>query len=265
MLEETFKNIDHTDAECESKLKEMIKLDSLSIKYHDKVILDNISLKIDGHLNILGANGSGKSTLARAICGLTQYDGEIYIDGRNIKELSLKQRAKLLTYIPTKLEVYDEFISVEEFVLLSRFTYKDSFFDYSSNDKKIAKNTLEFLNISHLASHPLSSLSSGEAQLVSLASSLVAQSRIIILDEPTANLDPKNAKTIAKHIKGLKEYHQIILITHDLELASYINSPTLFLKDFSASYYEKYDEFYNEARLEELYGTSFDGLAVRYD
>ncbi|MDD2448789.1 MAG: ABC transporter ATP-binding protein [Sulfurimonas sp.] len=243
----------------------MIKLDSLKISYQDRVILEDISLSITGHLNILGANGSGKSTLAKAICGLIQYDGAISIDGKNIKELPLKQRAKLLTYIPTKLEVYDEFISVEEFVLLGRFAYKDSFFDYSSNDKKIAKNTLEFLNISHLASHTLSSLSSGEAQLISLASALVAQSKIIILDEPTANLDPHNAKVIAKHIKGLKEYHQIILITHDLELASFINSPTLFLKNEAASYYEKYDEFYNEAKLEELYGATFDGLAVRYD
>lgn len=243
----------------------MIKLDSLKIKYSDRVILEKFSLDISSHLNILGANGSGKSTLAKAICGLVEYEGEIYVDEKNIKDLSLKQRAKLLTYIPTKLEVYDEFISVEEFVLLGRFAYKDSFSDYSSKDKKIATNTLEFLNISHLASLTLSSLSSGEAQLVSLASALVSQSEIIILDEPTANLDPHNAQVIAKHIKGLKEYHQIILITHDLGLASYINSPTLFLKDSGASYFEKYDEFYNEAKLEELYGATFDGLAVRYD
>jgi len=243
----------------------MIKLDSLKISYEDRVILKDISLSITRHLTILGANGSGKSTLAKAICRLIEYDGKICIDGKNIKELSLKQRAKLLTYIPAKLEVYDEFISVEEFVLLGRFAYKDSFFDYGDKDKKIAKNTLEFLNISHLASHTLSSLSSGEAQLVSLASALVAQSKIIILDEPTANLDPHNAKVIAKHIKGLKEYHQIILITHDLELASFIDSPTLFLKDSDATYFEKYNEFYNESKLAELYGVEFNGLAVRYD
>ncbi|MCK9492217.1 MAG: ABC transporter ATP-binding protein [Sulfurimonas sp.] len=243
----------------------MIKLDSLNINYNDKNILKEISLEIGGHLNILGANGSGKSTLAKTICGLVEYNGEVYINEKNIRDLSLKQRAKLLTYVPTKLEVYDEFINVEEFVLLGRFAYKDSFFDYSDKDKKIAKNTLEFLNISHLGSHTLSSLSSGEAQLVSLASALVSQSEVIILDEPTANLDPHNAKTIAKHIKGLKKYHQIILITHDLDLASYIDSPTIFLKSKSATYFEKYEEFYNEAKLKELYEVEFDGLVVRYD
>lgn len=243
----------------------MITLDSLSIRYQDRVILKNISLNIKGHLNILGANGSGKSTLAKSISGLTHYDGKISIKGKDIKELSLKQRAKLLSYIPTKLEVYDEFISVEEFVLLGRYAYKESFFDYSNKDKKIVQNTLRFLNISHLASHTLSSLSSGEAQLVSLSCALVAQSEIIILDEPTANLDPHNAKVIANHIKGLKEYHQIILITHDLELASYINSPTLFLKESSATYFKKHEEFYNPAKLKELYGVEFDGMAVKYE
>jgi iron complex transport system ATP-binding protein len=243
----------------------MIELDSLKISYEDRIILKDISLSITGHLNILGANGSGKSTLAKAICGLVEYDGNVCIYEQNIKDISLKQRAKLLTYIPTKLEVYDEFISVEEFVLLGRFAYKKSFFDYGDKDKKIAKDTLAFLNIFHLASHTLSSLSSGEAQLVSLASALVAQSKIIILDEPTANLDPRNAQVIAKHIKGLKEYHQIILITHDLELASFIDSPTLFLKDSHSTYFENYDEFYNETKLKELYGVEFDGLAVRYD
>ncbi|MEN8302966.1 MAG: ABC transporter ATP-binding protein, partial [Campylobacterota bacterium] len=68
---------------------------------------------------------------------------------------------------------------------------------------------------------------------------------------------------IAEHIKGLKEYHQIILITHDLHLASYINSPVLFIKDETTHYYE--DDFFNDATLEELYNVSFDSLVVKYD
>ncbi len=243
----------------------MIKLNSLSIKYDDKNILTDISLDIKSHLSILGANGSGKSTLAKALCNLIEYEGKISIDGKNIKELSLKERAKLLSYIPAKLEVYDPYISVEEFVLLGRFAHKNNFLDYSDKDKKIAQNTLEFLKISHLSEHTLNSLSSGESQLVLIAAALSAQSKIIILDEPTANLDPHNAKKVAQHIKGLKEYHQVILITHDLHLAAYIDSPTLFIKDSNATYFEEKDKFFNNSTLGKLYGIEFENLAVKYE
>jgi len=241
----------------------MIKLNSLRCKYNEKIILNNISLNIDKHLSILGANGSGKSTLAKAISNLIEYDGNITIDGKDIKELSRIDRAKLISYIPAKLEVYDPYISVEEFVLLSRFAYKQNFMDYSVKDKKITQNTLEFLKISHLKNHTLHSLSSGEAQLVLIAGALSQQSKIIILDEPTANLDPHNCKIIAQHIKGLKEYHQVILITHDLHLASFIDSPTLFIKDSEATYYE--DGFFEDATLKKLYEVEFEDLAVKYE
>ncbi|WP_294960611.1 ABC transporter ATP-binding protein [Sulfurimonas sp.] len=243
----------------------MIRLDSLSVKYDEKNILTDISLEIQNHLTILGANGSGKSTLAKVLCNLIEYEGSVSIDAKDVKELSLKDRAKLLSYVPAKLEVYDPFISVKEFVLLGRFAYKKNFLDYSDKDKKIALNTLEFLKVSHLSKHTLNSLSSGEAQLVLIAGALSSQSKIIILDEPTANLDPHNAKIIAQHIKGLKEYHQVILITHDLHLASFIDSPALFIKDSKATYFENKKEFFNNSTLQELYDVEFKDLAVKYE
>lgn len=241
----------------------MIKLTNLRCQFNKRLILDDISLGIENHLNILGANGSGKSTLARAICGLNAYEGEIRLDRVNIKELSLKQKAKAISYIPPKLDIYDNFISVEEFVLLGRFPYKKSFFDYSQKDKKIVSQTLKFLKISHLTSNAVSSLSSGEQQLTLIAQALAQQSKIIIFDEPTANLDPHNSKIIAQHIKALKKQHQIILITHDLHLASYIDSPVLFIKNTKAHYYE--NDFFQNATLQKLYGVAFNSLAVKYD
>ena len=107
----------------------MIKLDSLRCQYDEKIILNNISLEIDNHLCILGANGSGKSTLAKALCNLIDYEGSITVNGDDIKKLSLKERAKTLSYIPAKLEVYDPYISVQEFVLLGRFAHKNNFLD----------------------------------------------------------------------------------------------------------------------------------------
>ena len=241
----------------------MIELKNLTCRYDDKPILQDVNIKITDHLSILGANGSGKSTLAKAICNLIDYEGEIEIKSTNIKELSLLDKAKNISYIPAKLEVYDIYITVEEFVLLGRFPYKKSFFEYSFQDKKIVERTLEFLKIAHLRDHTISSLSSGEQQLTLIAQALTQQSKIIIFDEPTANLDPHNSKIIAEHIKGLKDYHQIILITHDLNLASYIKSPVVFIKEAKAKLYE--DDFFNNSTLEELYGVKFESLAVKYE
>ena len=241
----------------------MIELKSLACGFDGRVILQNVNLNIKNHLSILGANGSGKSTLAKAICSLIEFDGEVFINSVNTKKLSLIEKAKTLSYIPAKLEIYDSFITVEEFVLLGRFPYKKSYFDYSDKDKKISLNTLEFLKISHLKNNIVNSLSSGEQQLILIAQALTQQSKIIIFDEPTANLDPHNSKIIAEHIKGLKEYHQIILITHDLHLASYVNNPVVFIKDKTTTLYE--NNFFNDDTLEELYNVKFNSLVAQYD
>lgn len=240
----------------------MIELNNLSCAYKTKTILTNISLTLENHITVLGANGSGKSTLAKAITNLIEYKGEIKIDKKNIKNISLLEKAKLLSYIPAKLEIYDPFISVFEFVLQGRFPHKDSFKDYTQKDKDKTLQTLEFLNISHLKESSMHSLSSGEQQLTLIAQALSTESKIIIFDEPTANLDPYNSKIIAGHIKALKEKHTIILITHDLHLACYIDSAILFIKDKTAYPYQR--DFFDDAKLQELYGVEFHALAVKY-
>jgi len=240
----------------------MIEIEALKCSFDERTILEDVSLKIENHLTVLGANGSGKSTLAKAICSLVPFSGTVSINGRDIKDFSLNQKAKTLSYIPAKLEIYDSFTTVEEFVLLGRYPYKKSFFEYSQKDKNITQQTLEFLKISHLKENAISSLSSGEQQLALIAQALAQQSKIIIFDEPTANLDPHNSKIIAEHIKGLQEYHQVILITHDIHLASYMHNPVVFVKEKTTHYYES--DFFNDTTLEKLYGVSFDSLAVQY-
>ena len=241
----------------------MIRIEELSIAFDNKSILENISCEIGSHLVILGANGSGKSTLAKAISSLNTYKGNIFIDGKNIQELSLIKRAKTLSYIPANLEIYDNFITVEEFVLLGRFPYKKSMFEYATKDKVIVQEQLEFLGLTHLKRHTLDTLSSGEQQLILIAQSLAQQSHIIIFDEPTANLDPHNTKVIAQTIKKLKEKHQVILITHDIHLASYFEAEVLFIKDKSAELFEK--DFFTDENLAKLYETNFTKMVLTYD
>ncbi|HIC12181.1 MAG TPA: ABC transporter ATP-binding protein [Sulfurimonas sp.] len=240
----------------------MIKLKNITCRFSKKTILEDISLDIPSHLSILGANGSGKSTLAKIICNLVDFDGAVVVNDKEIHEYTLKERAKLLSYIPAKLDVYDSFITLDEFVLLGRYAHKNSLLDYSFTDKKIAKECLEFLDIEHLSSNTLHSLSSGETQLALIAQALSQQSKIIIFDEPTANLDPRNSKIIAQHIKSLQEYHQVILITHDIALAAFIGAPVAFVKNKKVSLYAK--EFFEKEKLQELYEVNFEKFGVQF-
>ena len=222
----------------------MIHLQSLTCKYVNETILKEISLHVSTHLSILGANGSGKSTFAKALCHLIECEGDIFLDGKNIADLAPLELAKTITYIPAKLEVHDPYISVYEFILLGRFPYKQSFFEYSQDDKICVDTNIKLLNIEHLKEHSIHSLSSGEQQLVSIAHALTQESKIIIFDEPTANLDPFNSQRIAKHIKELKSSHQVILITHDLHLASYFDTSVLFISQKEAHFYEDNSTFF---------------------
>jgi len=241
----------------------MIELHALTCNYNEKVILQDMTLSIPSHVSILGANGSGKSTLAKTICNMITYHGKIIVDGKDIQTYTGKEKAKKIAYIPTKLDFYDEFLTLEEFVLLGRFSHKKNFFDYSFYDKQIAQEQMESLNIIHLKKHTLSSLSSGETALALMAQALTQESEIIIFDEPTTNLDPKNSKIIAQHIKKLKQTHQTVVITHDTHFARFLDNHVLFLQEKKALYFK--DDFFTDTTLSKLYGVAFSSLDVCYE
>lgn len=221
----------------------MIEFSNFSCSFNNREILKNINLKIKDHLVILGSNGSGKSTLVKSVCKLVKYEGNILLDGKNTETYEQKELAKKVVYIPTKLEIADEFISVEEFVLLGRFAHKRSFFDYTKEDRLLVEKNLEFLKLSHLKKHSVKSLSSGEQQLIQIAQALTQQSKTIIFDEPTANLDPRNTMLIASHIRELKNSHNILVITHDLEFASSLGIDVAFIKNASVRLYNEQIDF----------------------
>ncbi|MBU0631713.1 ABC transporter ATP-binding protein [bacterium] len=241
----------------------MIEIKKLTCKYQNEVILQDIDLDIDTHLSIIGSNGSGKSTFAKALCGLIDFGGEISIDSKNINSLRHIERAKLISYIPAKLEIYDSHVSVYEFVLLSRFAYKRDLFDYTQEDKEKTLKNIEFVGLAHLKEHTVGSLSSGEQQLCLIASALTQESKIIIFDEPTANLDPQNTKRVASIVKELKNSRQIILITHDLHLACYMDNKNIFIQKRSVKKFGR--ELFDNEVLKGLFGVEFNSLAVVYE
>ncbi|PHR55497.1 MAG: ABC transporter [Arcobacter sp.] len=242
-------------------------ISKLALSYNDKNVLKDVSFSFENHLCILGSNGSGKSTLAKALCGLLSYEGSIQIEEKELSDIASKQRAKLISYIPSKMESFEQFTTVEDFVLLGRYPYKESFKDYCSEDKALVYEILEELGLEEIKTNTLHELSSGQQQLTLIAQALVGQSKVLIFDEPTANLDPKNTALFVQEFKKLRQSYQTILISHDIQLASYFNDPVLFIQDKTAKLFET--GFFETKNLSQAYGIKFKNengiIGIRYD
>ena len=217
----------------------MLKIDNLS---HG--VLKDISFIVENNLTILGENGVGKTTLAKLITGLIKSEA-IMIDGANLYNIPYKNRVKLINYIPSKLEIFDEYVSVEAY--LGTSVEKDE--------------VLKKLGILHLKNSLCKFLSSGESQLVMLADSLLQKSKYTIFDEPTSNLDPKKTQKVFSILKNSEDLQSRVVITHDLNLAYKLGFDILYLKDGKVYFSGKNTEFFSDENLRGFY----DGSVVKRD
>ena len=216
----------------------------LKLNNYSNQILKNISFKLKPKQNllILGFNGAGKSTLAKALCGISPSSIELF--GKALSSYSSKERTKLINYVPAKLEIFDEYITLGEYLELSRLhTLLES------------KNLLRLLSIEHLKNKPCQQLSSGEQQLTMLATAVLHNAKITIFDEPTANLDPNKNRDVFSLLKsGL--FQSKIIITHDLTLAYRLGYDVLFIKEGEVDFFGTSKEFFSSSNLDYYFGSS---------
>lgn len=198
-----------------------MKLDvnNITFYYSDNKILDNISFSCQSGetIALLGRNGSGKTTLLKNILGLlTPKSGEIFVDGKSLSKLSVKERSKILSYIPQNTSNIWSY-SVKSYVLMGVTPSLSTLSSPKQRDNKKAEEALERFNIKHLADRDITTLSGGERQLATAARALLSESKILLFDEPTSALDIKNADTLITHIKNLSNDGYISIITmHDV-------------------------------------------------
>ncbi len=207
--------------------QETIHIEDLSIGYSGKgeikVVASGISAGISsGELTcLLGANGVGKSTLLRTISAFQPgLSGTINILGKDIGRYTDKQLSKVLSVVLTeKCDIRN--MSVSELVGLGRSPYTGFWGTLSRDDKRIVRESVELVGITHLSNRMIHTLSDGERQKVMIAKALAQQTPIIYLDEPTAFLDFPSKVEIMQllHRLSRKMNKTVFLSTHDLELA----------------------------------------------
>ncbi len=212
-------------------------------------ILTNITFHLnDGeNLTILGSNGAGKSTLAKILCGISHSEA-VELFGKKLHHFSAKERSEFINYVPPKLEIFDEYISAGEYLELSSL--------YSN---LTINEALELLDLSALENKPCTTLSSGEGQLLLLASSLLHNAKLTIFDEPTANLDPKKMLKVAKILSSERVQNRII-ITHDLNLAHKLGYKILYMSGGAIEFFDTNEKFFEKTNLNKLFGASIKEL-----
>ncbi|MBQ9658948.1 MAG: ABC transporter ATP-binding protein, partial [Clostridia bacterium] len=197
----------------------MIKLENVTKKYGDFVALDNISFEIkEGEVvGLLGPNGAGKSTTMNIITGfIEQTSGTVEVNGYDVLKNSQKAK-KQIGYMPEGVPLYSD-LTVKEFV-----TYMAELKGVNRKEKKDkVKKALEDAGLTQVQNKLTRNLSRGYKQRVSLAGTLVSEPKVIILDEPTVGLDPKQVTEIREVIRNLGKEHTVILSSHILSEVSQI-------------------------------------------
>ena len=213
----------------------MIKLENISKNYGDHIIFDNMSITFDeeNSLNgIIGKSGSGKTTLFNILFGLdTSYDGKYSIDNRNTRDFSNK--------IWDKTRREDIHIVFQDFKLIENFTVLENLTLTLNCSVSSAEDALEKLNILELKNEKVRNISGGEKQRLAISRAIIGNPKILLLDEPTGNLDDTHADIIMKCVQSLKnENMMIFIITHDNRIIDYCDNIYL-LEDKHLKLYRK--------------------------
>lgn len=204
----------------------MLELRNVSKKYGDKQALDQVSLSLEpGIYGLLGPNGAGKSTLMNVITGnLAPTTGQVLWEGKEIKTLGAEYRS-LLGYAPQQQGLYESFSGIR-------------FLSYMATLKGISgreqpgeiQRVLNFANLEEVKKRSVRTYSGGMKQRLLIAQAVLGNPRCIVLDEPTAGLDPKERVRIREQIRALSGDRIILVSTHVVSDIEPIATQVLLLK-----------------------------------
>lgn len=234
-----------------------LEVKNLSFSYGKKEIISTIGFEAaEGtRIAVLGPNGAGKSTLFRCILGLLpRFDGSIRMDGREIKTMRADEIARCAAYIPqSTAPVFD--YTVREMVLMGTTGQLQPFSAPGKQQLERVDVVLESLGIAGLADRGFARISGGERQLALIARAMVQGAKLLIMDEPTANLDFANQHLIMNHMEALaKRGYTVLFSTHNPDQALFCADQVLVLQEGRMLAYGPAEAVLTANLLTELYG-----------
>lgn len=236
----------------------MIEIKDLCAGYNGLDVLKKISLKIDSGemVAVLGPNGSGKTTLINVISGvLKPHKGSVTINGVSSTDLDVKSISKLIAVAPQKTEISFPF-KCFSIALMGRSPYVSRWGFYSADDRRIALEAMASTDTLRLSDRPITNVSGGEAQLVTLARILTQQTKALLLDEVTSNLDVCHKMAVFDLLSSINEDGAtVVSVMHDLNLAALYCDRLIFLKKGEIILDGPTDEVFQQSNLREIYET----------
>jgi iron complex transport system ATP-binding protein len=240
----------------------MIEIQNIRFSYPDADILKGVGFTAESGevVGLLGNNGAGKSTLVTCLNRIRKpKSGEFFIDGKNAFQMGRNELARTVGYVAQKNELTHS--TVFDCVLLGRKPYIK--WSVSQEDLDICQRIMERVGLLDYQMRFLDELSGGELQKVMLARALVAQPRLLLLDEPTSNLDHRNQYEMMGLVRQLakEQGFTVITVIHDLNLALRFCDKYYFLKAGQGYSYGGIETVTSET-LENVYGIHAQVLDV---
>ncbi|MEK6304305.1 MAG: ABC transporter ATP-binding protein [Acidobacteriota bacterium] len=236
----------------------MLQVRDIRFSYSEPV-LKGLSFEVGAGrmLAVLGPNGSGKSTLLKTIVGILKpSSGSVLIDGCDLAAVSRREAAKLIGYVAQESAVRFP-LTAMEFVLQGRFSQGRLVGFESDEDVREADRAMELTETMAFSSRAVSELSGGERQRVMLARALASRPKLLVLDEPVANLDISHQVKMLDLVSRLvaDEAMSAVVVTHELNLAAEFATEVLLLKSGEVVAFGKPGDVLSEDRLRSVFET----------
>lgn len=248
-------------------MAKIVEIDNCTVSYRENIALKNISLSINEgtFLAVIGPNGAGKTTLLTIINGLGRIIfGSVKVFGAKLTSQNINQIRKEIGYVPQSSAIDPRSpICVSDVIMIGRLAKVGLFRRLCSYDHEIVKSVMELVGISELKERPIGHLSGGEQQKVAIARALAQQPKIMLLDEPTANLDLKAQRDIIELIDRIYRENSltIVFVTHILSHLPRSCKEAVLMKQGEIVYNGKIENALREEVLTNLYECPIEELA----
>jgi ABC-2 type transport system ATP-binding protein len=225
-------------------------IDRLTKQFQNKIAVDRVSLRLhSGVFGLLGANGAGKTTLMRMLCGILQpTSGTITFDGIDVSEEGYRA---ILGYLPQDFGYYPEFTAMDFLIYMAALKGLPK-----PSAKRRANELLELVGLEDMGRKKIKTFSGGMKQRLGIAQALLNDPKLLILDEPTAGLDPKERVRFRNLIGQLGKDSIVLLSTHIVSDIEHIADEVLMMKDGNLIYHGAWDEQMGD--LESFYLAQFE-------
>ncbi len=241
-----------------------ITVSGLSVCYDRTPVVEDFDLSVSpgSWVTLIGPNGAGKTTVLRSIAGLASFDGSVHVGSLAVRGATRRSLARAVSYVPQRPSL-PVGATVTDYVLMGRNPYIGYFSAEKGEDLAAVADVLDRLELVTFAARDVSSLSGGEAQRVVLARALAQQAPVLLLDEPTSELDVGHQQQVLELVDRLRlEAGLTVLSTmHDLTLAGQYAAEFVLLERGRAVARGSAEEVLRTELIQRYYGASVEVLA----